>query len=259
MHFKNIFVLLFVFILTTSFKTPFWGPTGHRTVGEIASNHLSKKATKEIHKILNGKSIAWVSTYADEIKSDKNYRKYYSWHYINFPVDGKYETSQKNPKGDLITGIQTCIAILKDEKSTKQDKNFHLKMLIHLIGDLHQPLHVGHAKDKGGNTIQVQWFGKGTNLHHVWDIDMIEKWRMSYSELACNIDILSKKQIENYQKGKIIDWVYESKNLAEDVYKSVKPGDKLSYRYSYLHFKTVTEQLEKGGLRLAKILNEIYQ
>lgn len=254
---KNIVIILLFFALT-SFTNPNWGPTGHRTVGKIAAMHLSNKATKEINKILDGHTIAWVSTYADEIKSDKNYRKFYSWHYINFPVDGKYETSKKNPKGDLVTGIQSCIAILKDKNSSKQDKNFYLKILVHLIGDLHQPLHVGHAEDKGGNTIQVQWFGKGTNLHHVWDIDMIEQWNMSYSELACNIDILSKEQIKSYQKGTLMDWVYESKKLAEDVYKSVKPGDKLSYRYSYLHFNTVTEQLEKGGLRLAKILNEIY-
>ena len=256
---KTLILSFILFLILSNFTNPNWGPTGHRTVGKIASEHLSKKASKEIKKILNGHTIAWVSTYADEIKSDKNYRKFYSWHYINFPVNGKYETSKKNPKGDLIIGIQTCIAVLKDKNSSKQDKNFYLKMLIHLIGDLHQPLHVGHAEDKGGNTIQVQWFGKGTNLHHVWDIDMIEKWNMSYSELACNIDILSKKQIEDYQTGTLIDWVYESKKLAEEVYKTVKPGDKLSYRYSYLHFHTVTEQLEKGGVRLAKILNEIYK
>ncbi|HFS68232.1 MAG TPA: S1/P1 Nuclease, partial [Flavobacteriia bacterium] len=162
---KNIVIILLFFALT-SFTNPNWGPTGHRTVGKIAAMHLSNKATKEINKILDGHTIAWVSTYADEIKSDKNYRKFYSWHYINFPVDGKYETSKKNPKGDLVTGIQSCIAILKDKNSSKQDKNFYLKILVHLIGDLHQPLHVGHAEDKGGNTIQVQWFGKGTNLHH---------------------------------------------------------------------------------------------
>ena len=260
MTLKNSFIFaLFTFFTFTNFTTPNWGPTGHRTVGEIAANHLTKKANKEINKILNGHSIAWVSTYADEIKSDRNYRRFYSWHYINFPVNGKYETSKKNPKGDLVTGIHTCIEVLKDENSTKQDKNFYLKMLIHLIGDLHQPLHVGHKEDKGGNTIQVQWFRKGTNLHHVWDIDMIEKWNMSYTELACNIDILSKEHVKEYQKGNLMDWVYESKNLAEEVYKTVKPGEKLSYRYSYLHFSTVTEQLEKGGVRLAKILNEIYK
>jgi len=260
MTFKTNFLFaLFIFFTFTNFTTPNWGPTGHRTIGEIASKHLTKKASKEIKKILNKHTLAWISTYADEIKSDKNYNRFYSWHYINFPVNAKYETSKKNPKGDLVTGIHSCIAILKDKNSSKQDKNFYLKMLVHLIGDLHQPLHVGHKEDKGGNDIQVQWFGKRTNLHHVWDIDMIERWNMSYTELACNIDILSKEQVKQYQKGTLMDWVYESKKLAEEVYKSAKSGDKLSYRYSYLHFHTVTEQLEKGGVRLAKILNEIYQ
>ncbi len=262
MHTKYFFIVLFTIFSLQIFSNsvdPVWGSTGHRTVGEIASKHLSKKAKKEINKILNNHSIAFVSTYADEIKSDRNYSKYYSWHYVNFPVDGDYASSKKNPKGDLISGIQTCIAILKDANSSKQDKSFHLKMLIHLIGDLHQPLHVGHAEDKGGNTIQVQWFGKGTNLHHVWDIDMIEKWEMSYTELSCNLDILSKKEIEKLQQGNLMDWVMESKTLAEEVYKTANKGDKLSYRYSYLHFNTVGEQLEKAGVRLAKILNEIYK
>jgi hypothetical protein len=254
----NITIIILTFFSFVSYNSPYWGPTGHRTVGKIASNHLTKKAENEIKKILNGQTIAWVSTYADEIKSDKNYNRFYSWHYVNFPIETGYENSQKNPKGDLITGINSCIAILKNKESSKQDKNFYLKMLIHLIGDLHQPFHVGNKKDKGGNDIQVRWFDKGTNLHHVWDIDMIEKWNMSYTELVCNIDIISKEKIKEYQKGSIIDWVYESKKLAENIYQSIEPGDKLSYKYSYLYFNTVTEQLEKGGVRLSKILNDIY-
>ena len=240
------------------FSNPIWGPTGHRTVGKIAEKHLKKSVKCKIEKILNGESLAFVSTYADEIKSDRSYSKFYTWHYVNFPFNTDYNDSKKNPKGDLVTGIETCIKILKDKNSSKKDKAFYLKMLVHLIGDLHQPLHVGRAKDKGGNTIQVQWFKKGTNLHRVWDVEMIEEWNMSYIELADNTKTLSKTEIANYQKGSVLDWIYDSQKLAKMVYASAESGDKLRYRYSYDHFGTVRTQLQKGGLRLAKLLNEIF-
>jgi hypothetical protein len=259
MRYKLIFILSFIFITNcNAFSDSDWGPTGHRTLGKIAQKHLKRKVKRKIKKLLNGESLAFVSTYADEIKSDRNYSKFYTWHYVNFPFNSKYEDSKKNPKGDLVSGINTCIRILKDKSSSKKDKVFYLKMLVHLIGDLHQPLHVGRSEDKGGNTIQVQWFNKGTNLHRVWDVDMIEQWNMSYIELADNSALLTKNQINAYKKGSVIDWIYDSQKLAIKVYVSAKSGDKLSYRYSYNHFSTVRKQLQKGGIRLAKVLNDIF-
>ncbi|MEE9349399.1 MAG: S1/P1 nuclease [Flavobacteriaceae bacterium] len=252
---KKITLLVSILWISTCFS---WGPTGHRTVGEIASNHISKKTKRKIAKLLNNESLAFVSTFGDEIKSDRNYRKYSPWHYVNLKFSESYESSHKNPKGDLIVGIDTCIKELKNKKSSDEDKVFHLKMLVHLVGDLHQPLHVGRKEDKGGNTIQVEWFGKGTNLHRVWDENMINKWEMSYMELANNSKKLSRKERRKIKKGNVIDWVNESQKLAIKVYASAKIGDKLSYRYSYKNFGTVRSQLQKGGIRLAKILDDIF-
>ncbi len=240
------------------FATDSWGPTGHRATGEIAEKHLKRSVKKKIEKLLNGQSLAFVSTYADEIKSDKRYNDFYTWHYVNMPLDVKYEDSEKNPKGDLVTGINKCISVLKNENSSLDDKVFYLKMLVHLVGDLHQPMHIGRAEDKGGNTIQVQWFGKGTNLHRVWDENMINRWDMSYLELAENSEDLSKEQIKTIQKGSIVDWVNDTHILSKIAYESVKVGENLRYRYSYDHFKTVRKQLQKGGIRLAKLLNDIF-
>lgn len=236
----------------------FWGQNGHRATGKIAENHLDRRAKKKIDKLLKGQSLAFVSTFADEIKSDRAYSKYYSWHYINMDLDESYDTAEKNPKGDLVTGIQKCIQVLKDENSSDEDKSFHLKMLVHFVGDLHQPMHIGQREDKGGNTVQVQWFGKGTNLHAVWDTKMIEAWNMGYLELADNAKDLTNKQIETIEEGTVVDWVHEVHELTKKVYASAKMGDKLRYRYSYDHFGTVRDQLQKGGIRLAKILNDIF-
>lgn len=259
MKIKLIFLISFLFFSTApEEKTMFWGKNGHRATGEIAEHYLSKKAKKCIDEILNGQSLAFVSTYADEIKSDRKYNDFYSWHYVNMPFDKTYETSEKNPKGDLVTGIQKCISVLKDKTSSKEDQEFYLKMLVHFVGDLHQPMHIGRKEDKGGNTIQVQWFGKGTNLHRVWDENMIEEWDMSYLELASNAKKLSKKQIEAIEKGTVINWVDEVHEITKEVYGSVKKGENLRYKYSYKYFGTVRTQLQKGGIRLAKILNDIY-
>lgn len=236
-----------------------WGPTGHRATGKIAENHLTKRAKRKIDKLLQGESLAFVSTFADEIKSDrKKYGKYYTWHYVNMPLDKNYEEVEKNPKGDLVTGINTCIKVLKDKTSSVEDKRFHLKMLVHLIGDLHQPMHIGQKEDKGGNTIQVQWHKKGSNLHRVWDENILNKWGMSYLELAANAKDLSKAQIEAIKKGDVLDWVKDTHKLTKRVYNSAKSGDNLRYRYSYEYFPVVREQLQKGGIRLAKLLNEIF-
>lgn len=252
------FIPLFFMMNSSSEETVFWGKNGHRVTGKIAEKHLTRKTKKCVDKLLKGQSLAFVSTFADEIKSDRKYNKYYSWHYVNMDLDQTYQEAEKNPKGDLVTGIDKCISVLKDKNSSEEDKVFHLKMLVHFIGDLHQPLHIGRKEDKGANNIQVQWFGKGTNLHSVWDSKMIDDWEMSYVELADNADDLSKRQIEDIEKGSVIDWVNEVHVLTKEVYNSVKVGENLRYRYSYNHFGTVRTQLQKGGIRLAKVLNDIF-
>lgn len=256
---KLIYTFLILFI-SSSFNnsTVKWGKTGHRTVGEIAENHLKSSTKRKIRKLLNGKSLAFVSTFADEIKSDKRYNEFYIWHYINMPLDSNYEDSEKNPDGDLVTGIAYCKKIIKDENSTDDDKAFYLKLLIHFMGDLHQPMHIGLAEDKGGNDFKLQWFYKDTNLHSVWDSKMIESYNMGYNELAENADVLGKEQVKAIQKGTIVDWVNKTHELTRKVYATVKEGDNLRYRYSYDYFKTVRKQLQIAGIRLAKVLNDLF-
>ena len=87
---------------------------------------------------------------------------------------------------------------------------------------------------------------------------MIESWNMSYTELALNSKKLSNQQINSIKEGDILDWTYESQKLAQKIYSSSKEGDNLSYKYSYENFSAVRSQIQKAGIRLAKILNEIY-
>jgi len=257
---KNILLIFtgLVFSLGSLLASEDWGQTGHRVVAEVASENLTSKAKKEIDELLNGMSLAVASTYADEIKSDSRYREFGPWHYVNIPFDKTYPQIEKTPKGDIIFGIEKCIAGLKDKSKSQEDKIFYLKMLIHLIGDLHQPLHLGLEDDKGGNDFQVRWFNEGTNLHRVWDSQMIESYAMTYTELTNNLPRISKEEIKNIQKGTVLDWTEEIRILTREVYASAEIGEKLGYRYMYDHFNSLKLQLQKGGIRLAKVLNDIF-
>ena len=117
---------------------------------------------------------------------------------------------------------------------------------------------MGREEDKGGNDIKVLWHYKKSNLHRVWDSEMIDSWNMSYSELADNAAVLSNAQVTSIKNGTVLDWTYESQKLAKKIYAETKMDDKLSYRYSYEHFNEVRSQLQKSGIRLAKILNDIF-
>ena len=238
--------------------TPRWGQTGHRVVGEIAEQYLTNKTKKKLAELLDHRSLAFSATFADEIKSDDRYDSLSTWHYVNMPFDMTYENSIKNPKGNLVTAIEFCKTIIQDKTSSKADKAFYLKFLIHLIGDLHQPMHIGLEEDRGGNNIKLEWFYKDTNLHSVWDSKMIDDYGMSYTELANNVDYLSKDDVKNMQKGTIVDWVNETQQLTKKVYASVNQGDNLRNEYSYLYFDTVRAQLQKGGVRLAEVLNDLF-
>ncbi len=261
---KKLLVSIFVFFLFIGTQNSFahkptWGATGHRTIGEIAQEYLSKSVEKKINILLNGESLALVSTFGDDIKSDKRFKHLDPWHYINMPFDMTYEKSEKNPEGDIYTAIITCINILKNKNSSVDDQVFHLKMLVHLMGDLHQPMHVGRVEDKGGNTIQLQWFRAGTNLHRLWDSNLIDGFNMTYTELAKNRKVVSKGQIKEWEKGTIADWLAETHKLTPKVYESVVVGQNLSYEYAYEHMDLVRNQLQKAGIRLAKVLNDIYK
>ena len=252
--YKKVVVIFFLFL---SFQVFGWGVTGHRTIGEVADNHLSKKVRKKITTILGHETPAVVSTWMDQIRSYDEYDHTYDWHWVTIPTGQTYESSEKNPKGDIIMTIERLIAELKEGGLTKQKEAEHIKMLVHLVGDIHQPLHVGTGTDRGGNNEKVEWFRTESNLHRVWDSGMIDQRKYSYTELTAVIEHASKDQIKQWQSASVRDWAYESMALREQVYNL--PEDKrISYRYLEDNWKTVELRLLQAGIRLAGILNDIY-
>ncbi len=255
---KMKYLLALLILSQTLLASNDWGQNGHRTVGETAEQYLKSKTRKKIDHILNGQSIANASTYADEIKSDRAYDEFKPWHYANIPFDQTYSEADKNPEGDVVYGIEECIRQLKSKTITEEKEQFYLKMLIHLVGDMHQPLHFGLKEDKGANDFKVKWFNQPSNMHSVWDTKMIESYNMSYTELTASLPKLSKSKIKSIQSGTLLDWVEDSRALTRKVYKSAQEGENLSYRYMYEWFEVAQMQMKKAGIRLAVILNDIY-
>ncbi|WP_090101226.1 S1/P1 nuclease [Chitinophaga sp. CF118] len=256
-----VVILLPLFPLTTFA----WGVTGHRIVAEIASRHLTPQARKAVTAILGRQSMAMVANWPDFIKSDTTHKYDHtsSWHYLDFPPNSTRQQFDDHmhtqTDENLYIETQALIKKLKDPATSKTDKQFALTFLIHMIGDMHQPLHVGHADDQGGNKISVTWFDKPTNLHRVWDEHLIEFQQLSYTEYTQALDTASVTEIRQLQSGTISDWMFESNQLSDKIYKLTKPDSKLSYRYNYWFLKDMNEQLLKGGLRLAALLNGIYK
>lgn len=232
-----------------------WSPTGHRAIGRIAERHLSPEAARAVAALLAPEQLAYVTTWADEIRSEPDWAKADPWHWVTIPDGQSYESAPKNPGGDVLEAIARFERLLADRTAPKLERINALKWLTHLVGDLHQPLHVGRGDDRGGNEVLVLWFNEPTNLHAVWDGKLIESSELSFSELADLLDHATAEQAREWQAGRPGDWARESQQLRGACYEL---GDhKLSYRYIHDHWPTVQRRLLQGGLRLAGVLNRV--
>jgi hypothetical protein len=245
-----------IILLVSSLQVFGWGATGHRVTGYIAQKHLNKKAKAAIQKLLGQQTLDMASTWMDEIKSDKAYDHTHDWHWVTIDEGKTYEQMDRNKNGDLLVTIERLVAELKSKKYTGNEEVERLKMLIHLIGDIHQPLHVGFGDDNGGNSVRLTWFGENSNLHKVWDSKMIEFTELSYTELAESLPKPDAVQIKNWQSAGVRDWVAESISYRKQVY-DIGDG-KLYYPYPYKNLPIVRERLLQAGVRMAGVLNEIY-
>jgi len=255
-----IAVIFYCFSYSNSYA---WGLTGHRVVAEIADHHLSKKARKNIQKILGHETLAMTANWPDFIKSDPSFKYLDAWHYVNFKsgLTDKQLIQQlhQDTVANAYNKLTMLIEQLEQGKSLNQEtKVMYLRLLIHLVGDIHQPMHTGRADDLGGNLLKCYWFNQATNLHRIWDEQLVDFQQLSYTEYTKAIDTASQKQCINWQSSSIEQWLFESYQVAESLYQNLQSGEKLSYRYNFDHVDTLNAQLLKGGIRLAGLLNKIF-
>ena len=233
-----------------------WGKEGHRVVAAIADNYLGPKARGGVRQILGAESLAEASNWPDFMRADPDefWQKTASpWHYVT--VEGSaYSTAPAG--GDAITALERFVKTVRDEKAPLKDRQLALRFIIHIVGDLHQPFHAGNGKDRGGNDVKVTWFGKPTNLHSVWDGEMVDEEGLSFSELAKQLnDRVTPEQQVAWTTADPRAWIARDVSLRDGLYPA---SPSIGYDYVFAHQALVDEQLERGALDLAAYLNWIF-
>jgi hypothetical protein len=229
-----------------------WGNIGHRIVANIADTQLNVKAKTEANFLLDGMTLASVSTWADAVRP---YRPYtVRWHFVNIPryteLYVKARDCAQEAGGDcIIAEIERAIKNLENRGNTKRVRSEALKYLIHFVGDIHQPFHAIDNGDRGGNDVPVIFFGTKTNLHAVWDTYLIAHAGLDPDELP---EKLTQPQFHSISP---VIWAEDAHDVAQRAY--VRPGTYLATRYFNRYIPFVEDQLSLAGARLAAILNGV--
>lgn len=238
-----------------------WGQTGHRVTGAVAENYLSGVARANVQLLLGTASLAQAATWPDDMRSDpaEFWQKTASpFHYVTVPTGRTHAEVGAPPEGDAVTALDRFAGILRDPDASVADKRMALRFSIHIIGDLHQPLHAGRPGDRGGNDVKVSWFGSQTNLHSVWDSGMIDSRQLSHSELAGWLaGAITPEQVIAWSNPDPEAWIAESVALRETLYPA-GPSPKLSYGYAYQHGAALDGRLSRAGVRIAAYLNKVF-
>lgn len=249
---------LFAALLLASPAWP-WGPEGHRLVAGVAMKHLSPAAKAEIARLLpEGETLVSIASWADEVRPQR--RETAPWHYINIPVESpRGQWRPYCPDGEcIITAIQRMSARLADRQLPAAEREEALRFVVHFVGDLHQPLHCGDRRDRGGNDVPVIFHERPTNLHSIWDTPLPAE---ALQREGVRDRLLREAPLEEWQResaGGPEDWVWDSHRLSRDVaYAGLPPGRPalLAEDYAGRAYPVIEEQLRRAGLRLAALLN----
>jgi nuclease S1 len=253
-----------------------WGKTGHRVIAAIADTQLSGLARAHVEQILGpGESLDEAATWPDEMRSapEPFWQKTATpWHYVTVNAT-IYDHAP--PEGDALEALNHFRTVLQDPNASLADKQLALRFIVHLVGDLHQPLHVGKCCDKGGNDVKVTFFGKPTNLHALWDSQLVDDEQLSFTEMAAKLERhISPEEVVKWWDTNPRDWISESAEIRDTVYptkgdmpkpakgKKVKKSEPalpdLSYSYVYRFTPVMERRLSQGGVRLAAYLNALY-
>jgi len=264
-----------------------WGANGHRVVAQICYDNLSPAARLRIDEALGDNLLAQVANWPDYIKAEKGWDFAKSWHYMTVDTDRTItdvaNANERDPGvDDVREGIVLMTAILKGDvtarnrMTTIMEENrvaplagsleaTALAFLIHFIGDVHQPMHVGKNRDQGGNRISVLYFGDRMNLHSVWDSGIVEHEKLSFTEFAAFATIHTRSRKAEWENAPLNDWIEESIRLREDLYNTLYDRTdratglpEFSWDYQHDYLPIVEDRLAAAGYRAAALLNGIY-
>jgi hypothetical protein len=248
----NTFILLLFSILLSNQSSMAWGGKGHTIVAEVAFQNLDEATKKNIMKYLGNMTLAEAANWMDDIKKDDSKDFMKPWHYINLE-----KGASAMPEGEnIITALLKTMKEL-DNTAVLNDEEIKVRILylFHLIGDLHQPLHVGYGSDRGGNDIKLSFYGKATNLHSIWDTEIIENRNMTVADVN-RAAHYTPAEISEIKAINVFEWAKQSRGYLATAYKF--RNGKIEMDYLDTNTKAVKEQLYKAGLRLASVLEKYF-
>ena len=255
-------IFLFV-IFFYSTATLAWWEKEHQIVAIVAENKLSEAARQQVNLLLDGKSLASISSWADSVKSDPKWSHSKRWHYINAGSNQNFDKQRPVPAGDILWALDYFYQVLQKSDNSKQVRREALMFFVHFVGDIHQPLHVGKYDDAGGNRVVVNWYNspRKHNLHRVWD-GLLTHSKLSAEEYAKTFEKPSKSQREKWQYSTYVDWANESLVLNEKIYDFGAGQDKkiapLGLWYQDKNKPIANQRLNQAGIRLAFYLDRIF-
>ncbi|MDN5289046.1 MAG: hypothetical protein JWR38_5320 [Mucilaginibacter sp.] len=260
---KQLKNLSIIFLSIFSIALISWGAKGHRAVAAIAEKHLTLNTANAVFVYLKGETMPDASNWADEIRNQPEYKTTGPWHFVNLPLGLNHEqfveAVGKQDNDNIYTAILKTEANLKDKTLNQEQKNEALKFLIHLVGDAHQPMHVSRKEDKGGNTIQVRYEDRGTNLHSLWDTRLIDREGLSNAEMAKEYDRATPAQIKQWQSDSPMQWLWESYQISTELYAEADKSKNIDEVYYKKYIPVIHQRIEQAGIRLAGELNKLFK
>src|SRR5580704_662381 len=238
----SIFLLLVAILLVS------WGYEGHQTIARIAENYLTPQARSAVKQLLADQALTDIASWADEVRSQPEWKYTAPWHFVNVPPNlDKAQFKQAvmhdaNP--NLYSALEKCASEIRDPEVSAAEKTIDLKFIVHFVGDAHQPMHISRAEDKGGNTIQVQFDGRGTNLHSLWDSKLIDHQGLTYSQIAAQFGTATPAEISRWQNSDPLDWMFESYQISTKLYAEIEMNNKLDETYYQQHIGIVDERIK---------------
>ncbi len=232
-----------------------WGPDGHKIVANIAKSYLTKSALDSVQKYLGNATFEEASVWMDEMRSNPEYDYMKPWHYVNIERDKTYvNTSDWNVVNVLIKAIDQ---LRNRHKLGKGETGMYIKVLFHLVGDIHQPLHSGYGEDRGGNDIKVSCLGKPSNLHRVWDEDILLDKHITLQSCLALAPGFMKEHPKEAADTSVLNWMNEGRSFLPQVYEF--KDRTIDQAYMDKNGPVVEKQLLLGGLHLAAVLNDVFK
>lgn len=252
---KNSFLsALLVVFLCAPLNSFSWGKKGHSLVAEVAFNYIDPNTRKVLLEYLDGMTIQDAANWMDDIKSDYTYDNLKKLHYINAERGDKISL---NNEDNIIGALTKTIEELKNYKTlSKEEVKIKLCILFHLVGDLHQPLHVGYGEDKGGNSFQISFYGRGTNLHSFYDSGIIEFKNLNLPQ-CLKAKTYAKEEVAQIAQINVVAWANESRSFLPIIYKTNE--HKIDDAYVDRNYLIIQQQIQRAGIRLASVLKEVFK